>query len=191
RGLAARAWEEAARHLERQAEMLWSLWLGEEAPPTEEPPDFLFEPATARAVERVAVHEDDELGQYRRLFAFLAGEVIGRATKAEDERLRELRFELLARLRAAANGSEAAERRRLAGEVLDASQELLPLLEAQRAALEAATRALGWDSPFALLGALAGASPGQLLGIADAVLEPTAAPSRRALRAAAAPWRAR
>ena len=186
RELARRAREEAARHVARQAELVWRLWVGEEPPPAEEPPEFLFAPETARAVERVAVHEDDELGQYRRLFAFLAGEVIGRATKAEDERLRELRLELLARLRAAANGSEAAERRRLAGEVLDASQELLPLLEAQRAALEAATRALGWDSPFALLAALAGASPEELLRIADAVLESTDALWREAFGAAVA-----
>src|SRR5690606_411161 len=59
RELARRAREEAARHVARQAELVWRLWVGEEPPPAEEPPEFLFAPETARAVERVAVHEDD------------------------------------------------------------------------------------------------------------------------------------
>lgn len=184
RGLAARAWEEAARHLERQAEMLWSLWLGEEAPPTEEPPDFLFEPATARAVERVAVHED-ESGRYRRLHAFLAGEVIARATRAEDESLRELRLDLLARLRSAALEPDAVERRRRAGEVLQESEKLVPILAAHRAAVEASVRALGWNSSFSALAALSGAKGEELLALADAVLESTDSLWREAFGAAA------
>jgi hypothetical protein len=173
RALAERARDEAARHLDFQAELLWSQWVGIEPPAAYEPPPFLFEPRTVLAVERVAAHEDEEDGRFGRLHAFLAGEAIGRATRAEDERLRELRLELLAQGRAVISEPDTDARRRRASELLRSSEDLLPAIEAQRAALESATRALGWDSPFRALSALAGEEPEELLRLANAILQST------------------
>lgn len=186
RALAERAQAEAARHLDLQAELLWSRWVGLEPPAESEPPAFLFEPRTVLAVERVAAHEDEGDGRFGRLHAFLAGELIGRATRAEDERLRELRLELLARGRAVVSEPDAEARRRMASELLRSSEELLPAIEAQRAALESVTRTLGWDSPFLALSALAGAEPEELLRLATTILDSTDSLWREAFGAVAA-----
>src|SRR5690606_40334227 len=115
----------------------------------------------------------DEARRWERLHRFLAAEFLDRAVRAEDEALGEGRRLLLARGRAIVADGEEEARVRAGEDLLQASEEILPTLEARTRTLGEALAELEYASGVEAAARLAGSEPAEALRLAESILPTT------------------
>src|SRR5690606_27647610 len=124
-------------------------------------------PETLAAVERTGAHpsEPEAARRWERLHAFLLGEALHAAVRAEDEQVRRLHDEIV-RPRLAPFGAlvDAQERRLLGQELVSDAAELAVALEGRRRALRQEVTRLGFADPLQVASILHDVEVGQAEG---------------------------